>query len=117
MTDVSEPSPKLKLHLKGPTPPVYVAVKVTICPSTTGLGEAVKEESRRGGLENRMVKDSSGLTSLAPRKLRIVWPPETIMMCLTSASWDVRGSLKVILLVPCCMKLVTSNGPRFAQVS
>src|SRR5713226_6194945 len=112
MIEVAELSPKLKLHLKGPTPPVYVAVKVTTWPSTTGMGEAVKEERCRGGLENRIVRDSVGSTSLVPWKLRIVWPPETILTCLTCVSWDASGSLKVMLLVPCRIGFVRSKGPK-----
>ncbi len=51
-TKTSSSSPNLKKHVKGPVPPMYVAVKVATLLRLGLVGETVKLLIASGGMEN-----------------------------------------------------------------
>src|SRR3990172_4222738 len=65
----AEPSPKSKVHVKGPVPPLYVAVNVLSSVTKTVLGETVNESSTSGNFGGETV---TALLTLAVASLASV---------------------------------------------
>ena len=79
----SSSSPNLKKHVKGPVPPVYVAVKVATWLGLGLVGETVKLLITSGGMENVKVAGWPGRIGIVLRGCKSTVLPWTMVTLRT----------------------------------